>query len=177
MTKPIKKTIHTPTNRTDADEAVGRIRELVIERESIKLGVELRKKIAEDSAAPRLVEIDAEVTKTVEGLEHWAIANPGEFGESKSVQLVHGKVGFRLGNWTLKTLKKAKWDDILERLKALKKTEFIRTKEEVDKEEILAQREALKDDGLRTLGLRASRDESFYVEPTLERPEPRRIEP
>ena len=71
------------------------------------------------------------------------------FRGRKSPQLTFGTIGYRLST-KLKTLPKWTFERVLESLKAGNKTEYIRIKEEVDKERLRgAAPELLKQHGLR----------------------------
>lgn len=90
------------------------------------------------------------------------------FSKKKSVDWAHGIIGFRLGTYKVKaragfTLKSA--------LTLMKNFElpFIRVKEEIDKEKIIALREDEEQMNLiETVGLYVDQDETFYIEPKRE---------
>lgn len=108
----------------------------------------------------------------------WAEANPSEFNGLKSLDLTHGVVGWRIGNPQLKPLTGWTWDRVLEKLKSLVMinssfADFIRLKEEVNKQQILAGRDNLMDADLRNMGVRVVQEESFYVEPKITEPQNR----
>jgi len=116
----------------------------------------------------QLGDAEAELGPMVESVRAWAEANPDAFGKHKSLDLLHGVIGWRIGNPTLKTLSGWTWDRVLERLKSLRTyAGFVRTKEEVDKASILAQRETLLPEDLRQMGVRVVQEEAFFVEPKL----------
>lgn len=92
----------------------------------------------------------------------WADGNPAEFAERRTLMMVHGTLGYRLGQPALKTVKGVTWDKALALLKA-NLPHYVRVREEPDKEALLADREVLGDD-LRTLGLRVEQAERFFVE-------------
>lgn len=116
----------------------------------------------------QLGDAEAELGPMVESVRAWAEANPEAFGKHKSLDLLHGVIGWRIGNPTLKTLSGWTWDSVLEKLKsATTYAGFVRVKEQVDKASILAQRETLLDGDLRQMGVRVVQEESFFVEPKL----------
>ena len=86
------------------------------------------------------------------------------FDDRRSLETIHGKVGFRLGTPKLKTLPKFTWDKVLEKLKTVL-PDFVRTKEEVDKEGLIAGRNT---DGvaqhLNAVGVYVDQDEVFFIE-------------
>jgi phage host-nuclease inhibitor protein Gam len=92
-------------------------------------------------------------------LQQWAEASPEEFAERKSIDFLHGRLGFRTGNPKLKTLAGWTFDRVLGVIDAL----FVRVKRDLDKETILSAYAAL-----RAVGLRVVQEETFFVEPKLE---------
>jgi len=99
----------------------------------------------------------------------WSAANEVEFGNRKSLVMTHGTVGFRTGNPRLKPITKFTWAKVLETIQrsATFASSYVRTKAEVDREKLLADRDELGADGLRVLGLKVVQEESFFVEPHL----------
>lgn len=104
----------------------------------------------------------------------WAEANPAEFGGRKSIDMVHGTVGFRTGMPKLKLLTGWTWDRVKDALLNGKFRDYIRTKQEVDKERLLADREQIGE-AMRTVGCRVVQDEPFFVEPKRDAQEEARL--
>jgi phage host-nuclease inhibitor protein Gam len=108
----------------------------------------------------------------------WADANPEEFDQRRSVDFGHGVAGYRTSPPRLATLARRKWDRVLQSLHALRwGAPYIRVKEEINKEQIIADVGAgkLAETDLRQAGAQVVRDESFYVEPKLARPKRREL--
>jgi phage host-nuclease inhibitor protein Gam len=122
-------------------------------------------KLHED-ATPEISACDEVISARSEALRSWAESHPGEFPRGrKSIALLGGVVGFRLGTPRLALLSRAfKWEGVVELLKQKGWTSFIRTKAEPDKDGLLAQRERYN---LREIGLKVVQEESFYAEPRL----------
>lgn len=115
-----------------------------------------------------LAELDKTKTEAFEKLQHFATNAPELFTQKKSIELTHGKLGFRTGTPSLKTLKGFTWGSALNLVKEFL-PDFVRIKEEVDKEALLSKRE----DGdvaskLSKCGLRVEQAETFFVEPKKE---------
>jgi len=103
-------------------------------------------------------------------MEHarlWSEANPQEFGAARSIETVHGAVGWRTGQPALKTVPGWTFDRVLQTLKTAGASGYIRVKEEVHKQNLLSDREAIGAEKLRELGLRVVQEETFFVEPKL----------
>ena len=119
----------------------------------------------------RIGELQEALKDPHEALEVFAKEQKANWGKKKSMELVHCVVGFRTGNPTVTKAKKFTWDAVLELVKkkpTLAKL-FIRTKEELDKEAILAEKNPavlgkLAEDCFITV----EQEEKFYVEPKTE---------
>ena len=86
------------------------------------------------------------------------------FVKKRSMETVHGTVGFRTGTPALKTLKGFTWASVLSIAKTLA-PQFIRTKEEFNKELVLAEKDS--DDVkvmMPKIGIEIKQDEAFFVE-------------
>jgi len=124
----------------------------------------------QEEAAPGISQCDAAIIAKSDALRAWAEANPGEFLKGrKSIDFLSGTLGFRTGTPKLGLLSRAwSWEKVLQVLKSNPMYQkFVRTKEEVDKERILATaaQEKCFDPGY--MGMKITQDESFYVEPKL----------
>jgi len=111
----------------------------------------------------------AELKVKLDHLETWADANPEVFGNKRSLEMMHGTIGWRKGNPSVKQLR---GHTVAETIKTLaeKAKQFIRTVLEIDREAILAAHstDMFKDDTLKTYGLQVTQDETFYIDPKLE---------
>lgn len=166
----IKTQSPTITTREEAEAAMN----LLAEAEAAKrrLSAELDSQILglKDQYAPLLSAREAEIKLQFTALRAWAEAHPQEFGKKKSLQLLAGVLGFRTGTPKLALLSKAwNWDKVLAAA-LVYLPNFIRQKPELDKEQILAQRDELEP-VFHRVGVKVVQDESFYVEPNLTEPE------
>lgn len=174
MAKRINISNPTLATRADAETALGDIRQLTLERSRIALAIEVKKKSIDDQYSERLGEIDQTILAKSEQLKVWATANPSDFGGKKSLAMTHGSIGFRLGNPQLKTLPKWTFKKAFEAIKAAGLRKFIRTKEELDKEAVLASaRDKKAPLSIAEYGLRVFQAEPFFVEPKIEEQETR----
>lgn len=125
--------------------------------------VEIREKYQDEIA--KLKEVKA---VSFERLQHFAGKNPELFDKKRSYEMVHGKIGFRLGNPALKTLKGFTWDAVVNLAKEFL-PDYVRTKEEVNKEALLDDRDNPEVQTLFTkIGVKVDQADSFYVEPKRE---------
>lgn len=101
-------------------------------------------------------------------LEAYALDNRDEFEKKKSQDVVHGIIGFRISTPAVK-LRRGLSKKICSVLDEMGFTQFIRTKQELDKEKILSTRqdqEMMKK--LENLGVTVEQKETFYFEPKEE---------
>jgi phage host-nuclease inhibitor protein Gam len=112
--------------------------------------------------------LDEQMAARMEMARAWAEANLAEFGAAKSLELTHAMMGYRTGQPQLKTLSGLTWERVLEKAKSLGwASPFVRTKMEVNKQQILLEREQIGAEKLRELGVRVAQEETFFVEPKL----------
>lgn len=101
-------------------------------------------------------------------LERYCIAHKDEFQKTRSREMVHGVVGFRSAPPKVALLnRKYKWETVLELLKKFRwAADFVRTKDEVSKESILASYAAkdIDDQKLAAVGLKIDQDEKFFAD-------------
>jgi phage host-nuclease inhibitor protein Gam len=124
-----------------------------------------------EAEAKRLAEMSAAVQACAE-------ANPQEFHQRKSIEFVCGTIGFRTGTPKLKTLGRLTWDVVLQALRRAKwGSAYIRTKEEINKEQIIADvsAESLSAADLLKIGAVVIREESFFIDPKLTETETRQV--
>lgn len=111
-----------------------------------------------------LLSLEAKKKAALEVIQFWAETNKEEyFGKKRSVDMTHGVVGFRMGTWKA-TLAKGvkKWDEVLEACRTIA-PEWIRTKEEVNKELMINTRE-VETERLASIGVMVVQEETFFVE-------------
>lgn len=169
----IKKTVNTVVQTRE--EAEARMRDLAIatnQRIAIVSEMDeqllsIKKEYEQDIARQ-----DALIKQASDDLEAWALAHPELFQKPKSIAFLSGVIGFRTGTPKLKLLRGWTWDKTLEAIQQWKFA-FVRTKEEVDKESIIAfcatesDKARLAEKVLRPIGVALVQDEGVFIEPTL----------
>jgi phage host-nuclease inhibitor protein Gam len=168
-TRRVKKTVEpTLRSREQAEACVAQIAALTLDLDDLRLRMDARIKSVRDEYQDSIADCEAELEAELRLVEEWARANAAEFAARKSLEFVHGVIGFRIGNPTLRTVKGATWAFVLERLAELRLFSYVRTKTEPDKEKLLADREKLGPDRLGEIGVRVEQAETFFVEPRRE---------
>ena len=117
---------------------------------------------------PEIAKLDEDMKAHLEAAETYATAYRGQLlpGAVKSSETTLAKWGFRIGQPVLKLLnRKHTWATVLDALKKLGHAEYVRTKEEPDKE---ALRRDFTEATLAKVGLRCDQAESFWVEAKVE---------
>jgi phage host-nuclease inhibitor protein Gam len=90
------------------------------------------------------------------------------FAKKKSLEMVHGIMGFRTGTPKLKTRKGFTWGAVTNLLKELMPG-YVRTTEEPAKDKLLADRDDPAVAGMYVkIGVYVDQDETFFVEPKKE---------
>ncbi len=99
-------------------------------------------------------------------LQQWAEGAPEEFKDKKSIDFLHGRIGFRTGTPKLKTLAGWTFDRVLSVIDSM----WVRVTQTVDKEALLAAYASgeLTDAALRVSGMKVVQEEAFFVDPKLE---------
>lgn len=166
-TKRIKVSATTKiSTRAEAELKLGEIAQLKLNSRRLAVVMDQQINAIREKYQPSLDAMAAELEAITEGLRAWADANQAEFGKLRSLKTTLGRMGWRVGMPKLKTLSGVKWEAVMARLKT-DAPEYVRTKEEIDKEGIIANRERLGAELLKSLGVRVVQDETFYVEPEL----------
>lgn len=119
----------------------------------------LRAKKEKDFAALRKSKLDKAAA-----LEVWASYNRAEFGDKKSLDLLHGQIGFQLGKRALKARSGLTWEKVLLRVKDGWE-KYVRNKPELNKEQILtdAGKDVLSVADLTSMGVKVVQEESFFI--------------
>ena len=102
-------------------------------------------------------------------MQAYAMENRDElFSKRKSLETTHGTIGFRTGTPKFKTLKGFTWNAVVEKMKEFLPG-YVRTREEANKEKLLADRESEEVVALfPKVGITVVQDETFFVEPKKE---------
>ena len=181
MAKREKKVIISGVTRESADEAFAIYAKADAQSMKIIADIELQCAKIRERYANKLAELEGEKEKAFNTLQAYAIENQTElFAKKKSLEMAHGVIGFRTGTPKLKTLKGFTWASALQLTKEFLPG-YVRLTEELAKDKMLADREAMvttDEDPLGAgksmiemmakCGIQVVQDETFYVEPKRE---------
>lgn len=168
MSQRIKLKTAAPKTREEMEQLVGEIAAMKIEERRLKALLDEHINGLKDSYLPQISRCNEVVAARMPAALAWAEAHPEDFGRLRSIEILHGTIGWRTNTPSLKTLSGWTWDrvlDVVKKLPAL--TGYIRTREEMNRQALLNDRDALGTDGLRALGLKVVQEDEFYVEPKL----------
>ena len=172
----LKTKVEAPelSSRDDAEAAMTRLAQTMNKQRRIAAKRDAEVLAINAKYESPLAECDLSLQSLPASLQAWADENPGQFAKDrKSIQMVSGILGFRTGTPKLALLSRVwNWQSVLNMILTNGLKSLVRTKEEVDKERILseyAQSNAKEEFALnlRSVGLKVTQDESFYVEPDL----------
>jgi phage host-nuclease inhibitor protein Gam len=166
------------TTRIEMETLVREITSLKLNEKLLTNAMDAEIQGVRDSYEGRLGAISQVLAEKLETVREWAETNPGEFIARRSIDLGCGTIGFRTGKPKLKTLARWTTDAVLDALRGLRwGRAYIRVKEEINKEQIIADAtaELLDKEDLQKIGAQIVQDEIFFVEPKCTRVEPREI--
>lgn len=181
MAKRQKKTVISGVSKEAAEEAFATYAKANAERAKITAEIELKCAQIREKHQDRLSQLQATQDEAFDTLQAYATENQPElFSKKKSLEMVHGTIGFRTGTPKLKTLKGFTWASALQLVKEFLPT-FIRITEEIDKSRLLSERDSealrlgeLPGEGvplrevMAKCGISVVQDETFFVEPKKE---------
>jgi phage host-nuclease inhibitor protein Gam len=162
-TKTLGANLPVPQNREDAATAIREIGDT--NRQIARIELDLNDQVAKlkEAAEQQAGPLKDIVKARTEGLKLWAEANRDSLtggGKVKFADLGTGKISWRLR--PAKVSLRGRVEEIVAKLKALGLHRFIRVSEEVNKEAMLADREAARAVTGVTI---ASEGEDFVIEP------------
>lgn len=170
----IKLTVAAPKTREEMETLVGDIAALKIKERALTAEMDAKIKSVKDHYQGQLTGLNESLAHKMPCALAWAEAHPDDFGKLRSIEMLHGTLGWRTNTPSLKTLSGWTWDRVLEAVKRLPRlAAYIRTKEEINKQALLGDRDTLGADGLRAIGVKVVQEEEFFVEPKLTETETR----
>lgn len=166
----IKNTLPVTVTRDEAELLVNEIALSENRRRFLSTECDAKILAIRESYAPALEQCAAEIKSKSALVQVWAEAHRDQFLKPKHVEFYGGKVGYRTGTPKLKTLSGWTLARVLEKLLSLPwGRAFVRVKEEIDKESLIAQFSAglIQSAELKEIGVQVDQDEAFYIEPDL----------
>lgn len=139
--------VQVPQSKADAMRDIKTIGDL--QRELGRIESDINDQIAEATkkAAPRIEQLRERLLGLQSGVQTWCEAHRDELcGKGKTANLVTGEVAWRTRPPSVRLPRaKEKLEALIQLLRSNKLTDFIRTKEEINKDAILADKDKVKD--------------------------------
>ena len=183
MTTRKKKVIISGVSREVADEAFATYAKSDAQIQKINADIELQCAKIREKYADKLSVLTCEKEQAFDTLQSFATENQAElFTKKKSLDMVHGVIGFRTGTPKLKTVKGFTWASALQLVKRFL-PDYIRQTKDIAKDKLLADRDGniameVSDSpslvevpirqAMAECGIQIVQDETFYVEPKKE---------
>lgn len=167
MTTTAKRiTVPRLATREDMEKAVGEFAAATNERDQHKAAMEQELTAVRSRFEGKMDTCEQQRDELSLALRDWADRNPDQFGKLKSIATVHGTIGWRIGQPTLKPAPKMTWAKVLETIEGFGDTlkRYLRVKTDINKEAILAERET-HPAILTKIGVRVVQEETFFVDP------------
>lgn len=171
MTRVKKKVISNVT-RDQAETAMAEFAKSANDLSAIEAKMNSELAAIREKYQDRITELNDKKDEQFEVLEVFANETNESWGKKKSLDLVHGTIGFRTGTPKLKYEKGFNGKSVVAIL-AEKFPDYVRTVTEINKEKLIADRE---NDGFQKLCEKAhisiDQDETFFVESKSEALQP-----
>jgi phage host-nuclease inhibitor protein Gam len=169
MAKREKKVVHTGVTREEMEAAFGEYALADAKKAKINADIDVATTKLREKRADEISQLDDVMEKAFDVMQAFAVENKDElFAKKKSMESVHGVIGFRTGTPTVKATKGFTFAKSLIEMREYMPS-YIRTKEEVNKERLIADRDDEEIAKLiKRVGLTITQDETFYVEPKKE---------
>jgi phage host-nuclease inhibitor protein Gam len=139
--------------------------------EEVRLTAELdaRLRLAREQVEPALQRVRGDIAAKTAAVRAWAEAHPEAFGGRRSLELPQALLGWRASPPALKPCAGWTWERVTATLKDQPQWQaYLRVREEPNKVRLLADRVALGEAALASVGLCVQQEELFFIEPRLE---------
>lgn len=163
-----KKVLITSITREQAEDAFARYADADARQQKITAQMDVQITKIREKYSNELSKLEEVREKSFDEIQSFAVNNPDQFGNKKTMEMTHGIIGFRTGTPKLKTLKGFTWNSVTHLLKEFLPG-YLRVIEEPAKDRLLADRE--NPDTFHQFGkcgIYVDQDESFFVEPKKE---------
>lgn len=164
-----KKTVYTGVSQEEMEQAFAEYAKADARQQKIQADMDVQMTKIREKWQKELSKLQEAKDKAFDVMQAFATENRAElFSKKKSMDTVHGTIGFRLGTPKLKSLKGFTWASVTNLLKEFLPA-YVRVNEEPDKDKLLADRESKDVFPLfEKVGVSVVQEETFFVEPKKE---------
>ena len=167
-TRKTKTLIPAGITREEAETAFAAFAEADARQQKISATMDVLITKIREKYADELARLSDDKEANFEIIHVYATNNRDDFGHRKSMDLVHGLIGFRTGTPKLKLRKGFTWPSVVNLLKEFLPG-YVRTTDEPAKDRLLADRDVPEvSTQFQKLGITVDQDETFFVEPKKE---------
>ena len=166
--KRIKTKVARVLERSEVETRFGELAAMTVERDQKMADLDAEIVRLRQEREGDIALLEARIGEAFAEIHSWAETHPDEFKDRRSIEMVHGTLGFRTGNPTLKCLKGSTWEKVLERLNDQGLVAYIRTKHEPDKEKMLSDRADAIGALFPKIGVQVKQETTFFIEPKRE---------
>ena len=164
-----KKVVHTGVSTEVMEAAFGEYAAADAKLQRINATIDVKMTQIREQYADDIARLNESKEKAFDVMQAFALENKDElFAKRKSMESIHGTIGFRTGTPKLKTLKVFTWGAVTNLLKEFLPG-YVRVIEEPAKDKLLADRDV--EDTVKMfprVGIGVTQDETFFVEPKKE---------
>lgn len=165
MTRTKKQTVTPPLNLAEAERVMQEYASADAKREKINATMDEAITKIRAKHADELQELNNTISACFDKMQIFAETKPELFEKKKSFETSHGIIGFRTGTPKLKALKGYTLKAALTLLQKANAKEYIRTKIEMAKDILIANRNQPECKTLMAdVGLEVVQDDTFYIE-------------
>ncbi|MFN4248944.1 MAG: host-nuclease inhibitor Gam family protein [Flavipsychrobacter sp.] len=168
MTQRKSKQVKAPVTHAEYERALAEYASTTSSIAKINAAIEVRVNKIREEKQQELNMLVAQQNEAFDNVQRYVEENEESMfkDKKKSIETIFGVLGFRTGQPSLKTIAKGlTWEMVVENLKSMKLKNFIRTKEEVDKEGLLNARNDKKvADKFQQIGVKVVQAETFYID-------------
>lgn len=164
-----KKVVHTGVSADQMEMAFAEFATADAKLQKINATMDVKFTEIRDRYSDEIARLTEQKDKAFDLLQAFAVENKDVlFARKKSMDSVHGTIGFRTGTPKLKTLKGFTWGAVTNLLKEFLPA-YVRVTEEPAKDKLLADRDVPETaEMFAKCGFGVVQDEMFYVEPKKE---------
>lgn len=163
MATRVKKNLITNISHEEAEQAMSVFAKCNTQLKLIETKMEEEKQQIDNKYLGEIAKLKSSMDDQVELLQVYG-QKYKESWKGKSLELIHGKIGFRTGNPKLVKDRKFTWDAVTELLKKAFPA-FVRMSYEINKEALIAFRDKKEFEEIKeSCYVDVTQDESFFVE-------------
>lgn len=164
MSKRVKVEAIDEISESELEVKLSEYANLSNELEKIEAEMNLKVTAIRDKYLAKIDGLQTKQSEVMKVIHFWAEKNKERFEKKRSLEMQHGKIGFRVNTPKFKPRKGFTLAAITQLLKEYA-PQFIRTKEEPDKESIIAKREEPEVvELLPKIGVDIIQDETFFID-------------